>query len=205
MNENDHMEKYFEDLIKSITNIPKSKINLIIQILFDAWKNNNTIFLIANGGSASTATHFSCDLSKDTIVGNKKRYKTMSLVDNIPLVSSWTNDSGFNSIFTEQLKPWLEARDVIIIFSVHGGAGEDQAGPWSQNLLSAIDLAKKRKAKVISFSGFNGGPIEEKSDICITIPLNMEPYASPIIESCHCIIYHLITIMLKIKISNYKS
>jgi phosphoheptose isomerase len=85
---------------------------------------------------------------------------------------------------------------------VHGAAGHGEAGPWSQNLVKAIHLARERQARVVSLSGFGGGLLEGLSDYCITVRLEQEPFASPIIECCHCLIYHLIANMLKIKIEN---
>ena len=107
MEESKYMKAFFKELEKTQSKISIDKIIKMVNIMFNAWKDNKTIFVIGNGGSASTATHFSCDIAKDTIVVNKRRFKTMSLVDNIPLVSSWTNDNGFETIFEEQLKPWL--------------------------------------------------------------------------------------------------
>jgi D-sedoheptulose 7-phosphate isomerase len=202
MNEIEFMKGYFEKLQQAVRDIPRDTVKAIADLLMETQDAGRTIYVIANGGSASTATHIACDLAKDTIVGDKKRLRAVSLVDNIPLVSSWTNDNGFDSIFEQQLIPWLEKDDVLIVVSVHGAASQGEAGPWSQNLVKAIRLAKERQAKVVSLSGFRGGPLQELSDYCITVRLEQEPFASPIIESCHCIIYHLITIMLKIKIEN---
>jgi len=202
MDANSYLTDYFKELIRTKDQISEEEIKKMTDILFDVWKNDKTVFVIGNGGSASTVTHFACDIAKDTIVKDKKRFKVMSMVDNIPLVSSWTNDNGFETIFDEQLQPWLSEGDCIVFFTVHGASGSGEAGLWSQNIPRAIFLAKQRKAYVLGFSGFEGGPVADMSDVCITVSLTEEPLASPIIESWHCIIYHLITIMLKIKISN---
>src|SRR5688572_31660088 len=72
--------------------IDQSAIERCIDVLFDAWKRDAQIFLIGNGGSAGTATHFACDLNKCTISPGKRRMRVHALVDNIPLVSALTND-----------------------------------------------------------------------------------------------------------------
>lgn len=185
--------------------ISKERIDEIIELLFDAWMKDSQVFIMGNGGSASTATHFACDLAKCTIVKGKKRFKTMALVDNIPLVSAWTNDSGFGSIFAEQLEPWLKEGDVLIGISVHGGSGEGEAGPWSQNLTRAIRLAKERKARVIGFSGFSGGTMKEVADVCIVVPIDSEPLGTPLVESFHVVLHHLICSALKAKIEGKKT
>lgn len=194
------VENYFKELGRIIRELERDKITKIIDLLFEAWKNNKTIFVMGCGGSASTATHFACDISKSTIVPGKKRVKAMSLVDNIPLNSAWTNDSGWGSVFKGQLENWLEAGDVLVGFSVHGGSGQGEAGPWSQNLVQAMQFAKEKGAKVIGFSGFGGGAMKEMSDVCLTVPINSEPLGTPLVESVHSILHHLICLALKEKI-----
>jgi len=159
------------------------------------------VFTMGNGGSASTATHLVCDLAKCTIMPGRHRLRAMALVDNVPLVSAWTNDSGFGSIFAEQLEPWLEEGDVVIGLSVHGGSGAGDAGPWSQNLVRAVSLAKERGAKVIGFSGFDGGALKEMADVCLVIPIDEEPLGTPLVESYHAVLHHLICMALRLRIA----
>ncbi len=198
----EYIDEYFSRMNNLIQEIPKGKIEEVIETLYSAWEKDAQVFIMGNGGSASTASHFVCDLAKGTIVKDKKRLKVASLVDNVPLVSSWTNDSGFGSIFIEQLRPWLKKGDILIGVSVHGGSGKGEAGPWSQNLVKAMNLAKERKAKIIGFSGFDGGAMKEMADICITIPINSEPLGTPLVESFHVVLEHLVCSALKQKIEN---
>lgn len=193
---------YFSELERIIGELEKEKIDRVVELLFEAWQNDKTIFAMGCGGSASTATHFVCDVAKCTIVPDKKRVKAMSLVDNIPLNSAWTNDSGWGSVFKGQLENWLESGDVLVGFSVHGGSGSGEAGPWSQNLVQAMKFAKEKGAKVIGFSGFDGGAMKEMSDVCITVPINTEPFGTPLVESLHPTLHHLICLVLKEKIKN---
>lgn len=197
-----YIDEYFSKMNHLIQEIPKDRIEEVIETLYNAWEKNAQIFIMGNGGSASTASHFACDLAKGTIVKDKKRFRVISLVDCIPLVSAWTNDSGFGSIFVEQLRPWVKEGDVLIGFSVHGGSGKGEAGPWSQNLVKAMNLAKERKAKIIGFSGFDGGAMKEMADICIAIPINSEPLGTPLVESFHVVLHHLVCSALKQKIEN---
>ncbi len=198
----EYINEYFSEMNNLVGEIPKDKIEEVIDTLYSAWEKNAQVFIMGNGGSASTASHFACGLAKGTIVEDKKRLKVTSLVDNVPLVSSWANDSGFGSIFVEQLRPWLREGDILIGISVHGGSGEGEAGPWSQNLVKAMKLAKERGARIIGFSGFHGGALEEMSDICITIPIDSEPLGTPLVESFHVVLEHLICSALKQEIAS---
>lgn len=181
--------------------LPREDIQRAVDILYEAWRLGKAVFTMGNGGSASTATHLACDLAKCTIVPGRHRLKAMALVDNIPLVSAWTNDSGFGSIFAEQLEPWLNEGDVLIGLSVHGGSGAGDAGPWSQNLLRAVRLARERRAKVIGFSGFAGGALKEMADVCLVIPIDEEPLGTPLVESYHVLLHHLICTALRLRIA----
>jgi D-sedoheptulose 7-phosphate isomerase len=194
-------ERYLGRLAELASGLSRAAIRQAVDILYDAWRREATVFTMGNGGSASTATHLAADLSKFAMVPGKRRLKAIALVDNIPLVSAWTNDSGFESIFAEQLEAWLKEGDVLIAISVHGGSGEGEAGPWSQNLLRAVALGKERKARVIGLSGFDGGALREMADVCIVVPVDSEPLGTPLVESLHVAVHHLLCLALKLRIA----
>jgi len=195
------IDAYFEALQDLGQTLPRQDIYRVVDILFDAWQAGNAVYTIGNGGSASTATHFACDLAKCTVVPGRKRLRATALVDNVALVSAWTNDSGFGSIFAQQLEPWLREGDVVIELSVHGGSGDGDAGPWSQNLVQAARLAKERGARVIGFSGFGGGALKEMADVCLVVPVDEEPLGTPLVESYHVALHHLICVALRLRIA----
>lgn len=192
--------------------IAKTSLNLIdsedyakvIEVLMDCYKRKGTIFTMGCGGSASTATHFAADLAKTTMIKGKSRFKAMALVDNIPLTSAWTNDEGWGNVFSGQLDQWLTSDDVLIGFSVHGGSGKGNAGPWSQNLVAAMNLAKQRKAKIIGFSGFDGGAMKEMSDACVVIPTMSDVYGTALVEAMHVVVHHGLIFDLKRRIKELK-
>ena len=194
------IESYFNELKLVIENIDRDDIDQAIELLFEAWCNDKTVFIMGNGGSASTASHFVCDLAKVTIVGDKKRFKIIGLTDSAPLISAWTNDSGFGTIFVEQLRPFLKEGDVLIGLSVHGGSGEGDAGPWSQNLVQAMKFAKNRGAKILGFSGFSGGAMKKMADVCVVVPIDSEPLGTPLVEAFHVVLHHLIAITIRQRI-----
>lgn len=196
-----HLESYLQSVAALAQTTSQPDIQAVVDVLFDVWQRRKTVFVMGNGGSAATASHFVCDLAKMTIVNGQPRFRVLGLGDNAPLISAWTNDSGFSSIFAEQLEPWLEEGDVLVGFSVHGGSGAAQAGPWSQNLVRAMHLAKERGAKVIGFSGFDGGLMKEMADVCLVVPAESEPLGTALVESFHVVLAHLICTALSLKIA----
>lgn len=194
--------KYLDLIAKSALDLIDSpEYKKILDILLACYKINGTVFIMGCGGSASTATHFAADLSKTTISEHNHGFKAMSLVDNIPLVSAWTNDKGWDTVFAGQLKHWITQHDVLVSFSVHGGSKRgDEAGPWSQNLVAATKLAKERKAKTISFSGFDGGALKDISDGCIVIPTQSDIYGTPLVEAMHVVLHHQLIFDLRERI-----
>jgi D-sedoheptulose 7-phosphate isomerase len=192
---------YFEAMDQVNRTLSRSDIARAIDLLYKAWERGGTVYTMGNGGSASTATHFASDLAKYASVPEKKRLRAISLVDNIPLVSAFTNDEGFESIFVEQLRPSLEANDVVVGLSVHGGSGSSEVGPWSQNLVQAMALAKERRASTIGMSGFGGGALLETADVCIVVPCDSEPLGTLLVESYHVALHHLICGTLKQRIA----
>ncbi len=199
MKNEQQIEQYFEEIKKIADTISREDIDRAIELLFDAWKNDNQVFFCGNGGSAGTATHFMCDLFKVTIVKDKKRFKAFCLNDNIPLMTALINDEGFDDLFIEQLKNLYRAGDVLVCLSVHGGSGKDKAGLWSQNILKAMDYVKKHDGKTIGFSGFDGGAMKDVADVCVVVPFN----ATPHVEAFHVVLQHLIAFRLKEKIAEY--
>lgn len=179
---------YFREMCDVIQRIDTDDVANVVDLLYATWLDRGTVFIMGNGGSASTATHFVCDLAKCTIVEGAPRFKVLGLNDNVPLVSALTNDNGFQNVFSEQLEPFLSRGDAVVAISVHGGAGSDRAGPWSQNLIQAVRLAKERRARTIGFSGFDGGALRHLADACVTVPVNSTPH----VESLHLALEHLV-------------
>ncbi|MFH1884617.1 MAG: SIS domain-containing protein [Planctomycetota bacterium] len=195
--------KFIDDFMLGVgviaNNISREEISKTIDMLFQAWQHGNKVFLVGNGGSASTATHLACDLNKVTSIAGQKRMKAISLVDNIPLVSALTNDDGWENVYVEQLRNLFEPGDVVLGISVHGGKGQDKAGAWSQNLMKALQYAIDNGGKALGLSGFDGGQMRELADVCIVVPYNTTPH----VESFHAILHHLIAFCLAEKIRRH--
>ena len=190
-------DEYLNEVSQIAALMDRQPLDMAVRILYEAWKNDNQVFTIGNGGSASTATHLACDLNKWVSDQALRKFRAFSLVDNVALVSALTNDNGWNDIFYEQLRNFFRTGDVLVAISVHGGSGSDKAGPWSQNLLKAVKYAKEKAGKVIGLSGFDGGALKTASDACVIVPANSTPH----VEGMHLVITHLMCEQLKTLVS----
>lgn len=184
---------YLEDLKKITDSISVDDIDKAISILNEARQRGNKIFLIGNGGSASTATHFACDLNKYTSVEGDRRFKAISLEDNTPLLTALINDEGWENVYSYQLENLMDDGDCLVAISVHGGTGKDKAAAWSQNLLKAVKIIQAKGGKAIGIVGFDGGVLREVCDASIVVPIE----STPQVEGFHLVLTHLICDILR--------
>lgn len=161
-----------------------SIIEKIFHALLKARDNGNKIYIMGNGGSASTASHFTSDLLKTSIIKNKKRFRAFCLSDNVPVVLAWANDTSYDDVFVSQLKNFLEEKDIVIGMS---GSGN------SINVVKAIEYANKTNAITISFTGKGGGKLAKISEINLTISSD----DMLMIETTHLLLCHLLTTLIR--------
>lgn len=173
-------KQYFDELQRVVTILPHDLIDQIAEILCRANDLGRMVYLFGNGGSASLASHFACDLGKGTAYCNPgKRFRVLALTDNIPIITAWANDSGYENIFAEQLRNFVQAQDIALAIS---GSGN------SKNVLNALHVAREAGATTIGVTGFEGGEMKALCDICVVVPSdNMQ-----IIEDLHLSMAHSI-------------
>ncbi len=179
-------KNYFSEL-KLVTNkISLKDIQKIVDILQNAYVNDSTVFIMGNGGSASTSSHMACDLGKGTLENvynpKEKRLKVISITDNVAIMSAFANDLSYNQIFSQQLHNLIKPKDILIGISASGN---------SSNIIQALKYAKKCGALTIGLLGYiNGGKAKKIVDLDITI----QSTNFGIIEDLHLSINHLLTI-----------
>lgn len=176
------IHSFLEEQNQCISEIQQNTeiLTKIIKILITCRDKNKKIFVMGNGGSGSTASHLVSDLLKTALIKNEKRFSAFSLVDNIPVILAWSNDSDYSKIFSEQVKNHVSKGDVLIGFS---GSGK------SQNILNAFTVGKKNGAVCIGITGMNGGKFPKICDICLIVPSNdMLTIESTHLILCHCIV-----------------
>jgi len=175
------LEGHINDVRSILSEIPIDAIERAVGIILDAYDNGAHVYVVGNGGSATNATHFACDLSKATIVDGRARLRVTSLTDNIALLTAWANDTSYDRVFSEQLTNLLDPGDVVIAISASGN---------SPNVVSAVVAARLMRASTIALVGFAGGRLLEAVDAAIHVPSN--DYG--VVEDCHSVIEHAITV-----------
>ena len=182
------IKEYVSDLDRQLKVIPLEKLQRFIEVLVQGYKNNKNIFIIGNGGSATTASHFSCDLGKGTIRdlndNSEKRFKVMSLTTNIATMTAIANDMSYDEIFSQQLLNIMSKGDILVAISASGN---------SKNILNAVETTKKAGLIVLGMTGFDGGKLKDISDYCIIVKSN----SYGVVEDMHLIMEHIITYCLK--------
>ena len=163
-----------------LNKINKKELKNIIKEILTAVKKQRNIFSCGNGGSASTAEHLSCDFSKQACSDTNLNIKVFSLNSNVSLMTAIANDISYDDIFSFQLNKFGKPNDVLLLFSVSGS---------SRNILKCAKVAKRKKIKIISFTGFNGGKIKKISKYNINFATNN----FGIVEDCHLSIMHFIS------------
>ncbi len=171
---------YFTEMEHMLTSISHSDIQKVLSLLENVYYSGHRVFIMGNGGSAATASHFALDLAKNTITPDVPRLKAISLTDHVPLITAWSNDTAYEHIFAEQLANMVEPGDVVIGISTSGN---------SLNVINALLLAKQSQAYTIGLLGATGGRIKDIVDAYILAPgQNIEQE-----EDAHMILAHVIT------------
>jgi len=182
-NKKEWIKKYFESMKEVIDRFPIDDFINLIGIIEEVRDSGRTLFICGNGGSWATAAHMVNDFSKNTRQSGMKRLRVIGLGDNIPLLTAYANDEGYDRIFAEPLKSLMKPGDVLLAIS---GSGN------SSNVLRAIEVAKDSGGQTFGLTGFQGGQMEKLVDQCLVIPSN----SMEMIEDFHMIVDHIIATIL---------
>src|SRR5436305_12542684 len=131
------ISQYLLEVEQMLGKISLSQLQHILSILEEVYHNGRRVFIMGNGGSAATASHFALDLAKNTIMSGAPRLKAISLTDHVPLITAWSNDTAYEYIFAEQLANMIEPGDVVLGISASGN---------SPNVINALLLARQYRA-----------------------------------------------------------
>ncbi|MGB7849196.1 MAG: SIS domain-containing protein [Candidatus Acidiferrum sp.] len=180
---------YFETYNRVLATMPHASVEQVADELYQAFLDGRKVLIFGNGGSASLASHFACDLGKGTSLDGKsaKRFRVISLVDNLALLTAWANDTSYDHIFAEQIRNFADPGDIAFAIS---GSGN------SPNVLHGLQAAREAGTINIGLGGFHGGIMKSMCDLCIVIPSeNMQ-----IIEDFHVSVTHALFTLVRHRI-----
>lgn len=184
----DYAGRYLADHLVFLQALPLDTIGQAVALCWDAYQRGATIFLCGNGGSAAMASHFAADLNKTTLASvadrSVRRFRAVSLADNMALMTAWGNDVAYHRVFAEQLINLGQPGDVLVAIS---GSGN------SPNIVAAVVAANDRSITTIGLTGKTGGRLKDHCNLCIQV--GTDDYAHN--EPLHSAIFHLMTFYLR--------
>lgn len=170
--------EYIEALKEILDNFSHEQFERFIDAMLTAYHKEKQIFVMGNGGSASTASHWVCDINKGCSLGKEKKFKMMCLNDSISTLLAYANDLSYEDVFVEQLKNFFTPGDLVIGIS---GSGN------SENVLRAIHYANDNQGTTIGLCGYSGGKLFQMVDI----PILAQVDDMQKVEDIHMIVAHM--------------
>ena len=178
---------YLAETARLLDQLDRAAIARAAELLLECYRRQGRVWTLGNGGSASTAQHFACDLAKFVIPPGGRPFDTRCLTDNVALFTAWANDAAREDVFANQMRGLLRPEDVVILISVHGGKG------FSGDLVKGLRYARDVGAATISLVGFDGGVLHQESTCSILVPVDSTPQT----EGMHLVIEHLLMDLLR--------
>lgn len=178
-----HTDRYVADLKRTLDLLPLERLDEVIALLHQARISDRQVFVMGNGGSASTASHMVCDLAKNTRRPGWPHFRVIGLTDNMAIFSAYANDEGYENVFSAQLANLVRPDDIVIGISASGN---------SKNVLNAIELANKSGAVTVGLTGFDGGKLGTMVRYHIHVPSSRIEQ----VEDIHLSIEHMIAFTL---------
>ncbi len=170
---------YLEKLTKTLSAINCNEMDQAIDVIEKAWRSGKQIITLGNGGSSMTALHFVNDWNKSIYLSTKIPFRGRSLVDNMGLVMSYSNDISFQDVFVEQLKNILQPGDLVLAIS---GSGN------SENVLRAVEYANQNQAVTLGLCGYSGGKLKNLAQHVVWVGVDDMQIA----EDAHAIFGHIV-------------
>lgn len=171
--------QYKTEVLKAIETVDLARVNQAIELFKDARAAGRHIFVCGNGGSASTASHFACDIVKGASYNRGQRFRIMALTDQIATLTAYANDVSYDCVFVEQLRNFAQPGDLVMCIS---GSGN------SPNVIRAMEYANSIGCKTLALTGRDGGKLGPLAQLNIQVEA---PHMGRI-EDAHMIVCHMI-------------
>lgn len=175
----DRAAKYMALVKETLDGLDHNAIQQASDAFLDTYHKGGNIYIFGNGGSGATASHVAGDFLKGASYGLDKRFRMICLNDNVASMMAIANDIGYEDIFIEPLKNYIQPNDLVIGIS---GSGN------SENVVRAMQHAKDNGVKTLALCGFKGGKIRDLADISVHAKvMDME-----VCEDVHMVIFNII-------------
>ncbi len=150
-----------------------------IEMVKCAFEDGKKIITCGNGGSASTASHYITDWNKMVNLSTGKKFRGISLCDNVGLITAYGNDLSYVDVFAGQIDSIMDSGDLLVAVS---GSGN------SANVLRAVEAARSAGGKVLGVVGFDGGKMMPMCDHCVLVP----SFDMQLCEDVHLMFGHMV-------------
>jgi D-sedoheptulose 7-phosphate isomerase len=157
---NDWITNYIKTHHATLDSIPVDGVARLVGILRAVHREDRQLFVFGNGGSAANASHFATDLGKGASDKLGKRFRVLSLNDNVPWMTALGNDYSYDDVFLGQLRNYARPGDVALTMSVSGN---------SPNLVKAFEWANQNGLKTVAMVGGKRGRLAEIAQEVVVI------------------------------------
>lgn len=175
----DWTNRYLQQQKAALDSTPLETVARIIDRFRAALAEDRQIFVFGNGGSAANASHFITDLGKGSSDKVGKRFRCLSLNDNVSWLTALGNDYAYEDVFVRQLENYARPGDLVMVMSVSGN---------SPNVVKAVEWAKREGVFTIALVGGKRGRLADLADI----PVVIDSHHYGRVEDAHMAICHMI-------------
>src|SRR5918997_3050822 len=183
------LRDYWDEVANVAALVDLDRLERVAIMLLNCQARGRVVFVVGNGGSAATASHFACDLSKGTRRDGPPTFHVVSLTDNVPLLTAWANDSGYDRVFSEQLQTLARPGDVLVVISASGN---------SPNVIAAIETARSCGMSVIGLTGRSGGQLARLVDVLMHVPSDR----IEVVEDAHLVAAHSLCVAVRERLAS---
>lgn len=174
-----YVSDYLQGVQDLLAQVHEADVDAVIDLLWDNYQGGRRVVFCGNGGSASTASHLPADFQKNMFLDGGRAWECLSVVDSVPLLTAWGNDTDYANIFAGQVRCWLRPGDLLVAIS---GSGN------SPNILAAVEAAHSCGARTIGLSGFGGGKLADMAHHSVVVhSRNMQ-----MVEDVHMVLGHVL-------------
>jgi D-sedoheptulose 7-phosphate isomerase len=183
------LRRYWRDVGDMASAVDLESLETAATMLLECQARGRVVFIAGNGGSAATASHFACDLSKGTRSNGPPTFRVVALTDSLPVLTAWANDNGYHRIFAEQLQSLARPGDLLVLISASGN---------SPNIVAAAEEARALGVASIGLTGRCGGQLAQLVDLAVRVPSDQ----IEVVEDAHLVVAHSLCVAARERLAS---